>query len=110
MAPCLDVFRVRGVYIGEGSRSMELRGAHEGGGRAHPRGLGRGLLPRGFLAAFLTSTPSLLDCVCSKNRSSRRFHSVWTPFDIPFPRNTEIGKKTSIWAGPPVNRLVPEII
>ena len=41
---------------------------------------------------------------------SRRFHSVWTPFDIPFLRNTEIGKKTTIWAGPPVNRLVPKII
>ena len=26
---------------------------------------------------------------------SRRFHSVWTPFDIPFLRNTEIGKKNS---------------
>ena len=24
---------------------------------------------------------------------SRRFYSVWTPFDIPFLRNTEIGKK-----------------
>ena len=24
---------------------------------------------------------------------SRRFHSVWTPFDIPFLRNTKIGKK-----------------
>ena len=32
-----------------------------------PTPLGRALLPRGFLAAFLTSTPSLLDCVCSKN-------------------------------------------
>ena len=32
------------------------------------------------------------------------------PFDIPFLRNTEIGKKTAIWAGPPVNRLVPKII
>ena len=41
---------------------------------------------------------------------SRRFHSVWTPFDIPFLRNTEIGNKTTIWAGPPVNRLVPKII
>ena len=31
---------------------------------------------------------------------SRRFHSVWTPFDIPFLRNSEIGKKTTIlgWA------------
>ena len=26
---------------------------------------------------------------------SRRFHSVWTPFDIPFLRNTEIGKKNN---------------
>ena len=40
----------------------------------------------------------------------RRFHSVLTSFDIPFLRNTEIGKKTRIWAGPPVNRLVPKII
>ena len=31
---------------------------------------------------------------------SRRFHFVWTPFDIPFLRNTEIGKKNSntCWA------------
>ena len=39
------------VYIGERSRSVELRGAHEGGGRA--------ALPRGRLIASLTSTPSL---------------------------------------------------
>ena len=30
------------------------------------------------------------------------------PFDIPFLRNTEMGKKTTIWAGPPVSRLVPK--
>ena len=41
---------------------------------------------------------------------SRRFHSGWTPFDIPFLRNTEIGKKTAIRAGPPVSRLVPKMI
>ena len=41
---------------------------------------------------------------------SRRFHSVWTPFDIPFLRNTEKGKKQQFWDGPPVNRLVPKII
>ena len=41
---------------------------------------------------------------------SRRFHSAWTPFDIPFLQNTEIGKKTAIWAGPPVSRLVPKMI
>src|SRR3954471_8866810 len=53
------------VYIGERSRSVELRGAHEGGGAPTPHP-GRTLLPRGRLVASLTSTPSLLDCVCSK--------------------------------------------
>ena len=48
----------KSIYIGERTRSVELRGAHEGGGRA--------LLPRGCLVAFLTSTPSLLDCIRSK--------------------------------------------
>ena len=42
-----------------------------------------------------------------KSRSGK-FHSVWTPFDILFLRNTEIGKKTVIWAGPPVNRFSPK--
>ena len=41
---------------------------------------------------------------------SRRFHSVWSPFDILFLRNSKIGKKQQFWAGPPVNRLVPKII
>ena len=52
------------VYIGERSRSVELRGAHEGGVALGPPR--RTALPRGHLAASLTSTPSLLDCVCSK--------------------------------------------
>ena len=59
----------------------------------------------------------LLDLHSKSSRSrsfqksrSRRFHSVWTPFDIPFLRNTEIGKKIAIWAGPPVSRLVPKMI
>ena len=46
----------------------------------------------------------------SKKSRCQRFHSVWTPFDIPFLRNTETGNKTTIWAGPPVNRLVPKVI
>ena len=41
---------------------------------------------------------------------SRRFHSVWTPFDILFLRNTEIGKKAAIRARPPVSRLVLKMI
>ena len=77
------------VYIEGRSRLVELRGAHEGGGRA--QGGRRASLPRGILVYFLTSTPSPLDHVCSKNNSPEGF----IPFDIPFLRNTEIGKKNS---------------
>ena len=59
------------VYIGEGGRSGEPQGAHEGGGALTP--LGRALLPRGRLGCFLTSTPSLLDCVCSKKIAPEGF-------------------------------------
>ena len=58
-------FRGIWIYIGGRSRSVELQGAHEGGGRAS--------LPRGLLASFLTSTPSSLDHVCSKNNSPEGF-------------------------------------
>ena len=96
------------VYIDERSRSVELRGAHEGGGRAHPP---RAHPPASWLPRLLldvhSKSPGL--CFFQKDRSGR-FHSVWTPFDIPFLRNTEIGKKTAIWARPPVSRLVPKMI
>ena len=50
---------------------VEPRGAHEGGGCAQG---GRGAsLPRGLLACFLTSTPSPLDHVCSKNHVPEGF-------------------------------------
>ena len=66
------------------------RGGHEGGWRAWPRG--RAALPHGHLAASLTSTPSLLDHVYSKKDHPEGF----IPFDIPFRRNIEIGKKIAI--------------
>ena len=62
-------FRGVWVYIGGRSTSVELRGAHEGGGRPP----GRAILPRGLLAYFLMSTPSLLDHVCSKNNAPKGF-------------------------------------
>ena len=68
--------------------SVELHGAHEGGGRA--------LLPRGRLTEFQTSTPSLLDCVCSKKDHREGF----IPFGIPFMQNTKIGKKTETGTWP----------
>ena len=87
---------------------MEQHGAHEGGVHAQ----------EGWARPPISWPPRLLLGLHSKfsrSRSfqksrSRRFHSVWTPFDIHFLRNTEIGKKTAIRAGPPVNRLVPKII
>mgnify|MGYP005830070445 CR=1 FL=1 len=95
------------VYIGERSRSLELRGAHEGGGTPTPLGAPpTSWPPRGFLDVH-SKSPGLR---LFQKRFSRRFHSVWTPFDIPFLRNTEIGKKTTICTGPLVSRLVPKII
>ena len=75
-----------------------------------PRGGGRAPLPRASLVAFLTWTPSFPGCFLSKNNFSRRFHSVSTPFDIPFLRNTETREKTGTGTGLWVNRLVPKII
>ena len=77
------------------------RWSGEGGMRVGARPL-----PRGLLASFFMATPSLLDHVCSKNNSPEGF----IPFDIPFLRNTEIGKKTAICTGPSASRLVPKII
>ena len=62
--------------------------------------------PRGVLD-FNSKSFGLLSV---QERSSRRFHSVWTPFGIPFLRNSKIGKKPEIGTGPLVNRLVPKII
>ena len=86
---------------------MEQHGPHKGGGRAQGVGAPRASCSPGcFLDVGSKSSGS---CSFRKSRS-RRFHSVWTPFDIPFLRNSEIGKKQQFWAGPPVNRLVPKII
>ena len=94
---------LRGTWIYIGGRSMlvEQRGAHEGGGCA----------PTSWLPPLFLDVGSKSPRSCSFRKSrSRRFYSVWTQFDIPFLRNTEIGKKTAIRAGPPVNSLVPKII
>ena len=86
---------------------MEQRGAHKVGGRAW----GVGAPPTSWLPGSFLDVGSKSPGSCSFRKSrSRRFHSVWTPFDILFLRNSEIGKKQQFWAGPPVNRLVPKII
>ena len=76
-----------------------------------PGGGGLGAPPSSWPPLFFLDVGSKSSRSCSLRKSrSRRFHSVWTPFDIPFLRNTETRNKTAIWAGPPVNRLVPKVI
>ena len=84
------------IYIGGRSTSVEQHGAHEGGGRAQGVGAPPALCaPRSFLDAH-SKSPGLR--LLRKSRS-RRFHSVWTPFDIPFLRNPKIGKKQQFGLG-----------
>ena len=69
------------------------------GWRARPGGVGApptSWLPGSFLDIGSKSSGSRL----FQKSCSRRFHSIWTPFDILFLRNSEIGKKTAIlgWA------------
>ena len=93
-----------------GYKSIYRRKKYVGGAPWGPRGWGAcppaSWPPRG-VPDFNSKSSGLR---LFQERSSRRFHSVWTLFDIPFLRNTEIGKKIAIWVGPPVNRLVPIII
>ena len=52
-------------------------------------------LPGCFLDVGSKSPGSYL----MRKSRSKRFHSVWTPFDIPFLRNTEIGKNNNSGLG-----------
>ena len=97
----VDLYR-RKKYVGGRPRGPQDTGARPiGGGR--PPTLWE---PRLLLELHSKSSGSRS---FQKSRS-RRFHFVWTSFDIPFLRNTEIGKKTAIRVGPPVSRLVPKMI
>ena len=98
-------------YVGIYRRKKYIGGCSRGPGD-------RGRAQEGWARPPISWLPRLLldlHSKSSRSRSfqkscSRRFHSVSTPFDIPFLRNTEIGKKTAIRAGPPVSRLVPKMI
>ena len=75
--------------------SVELRGAHEVGGA-----------PRGAPSTLVTASGTPWSRVqvswitFGEKITFPKVLFVWTPFDIPFIRNTEIGKKTAIldWA------------
>ena len=90
--------------------SIYRRRRYVGGAMRGPRGWGArppASWPPHEVPDFNSKSFGLLSV---QERSSQRFHSVWIPFDIPFPQNTEIGKKTTICTGLSVNRLVPKII
>ena len=79
------------IFLGYKSvyrRRNQVRGATRG-----PRGWGRALPPRG-IPHFNSKSSGLLSV---QERSSRRFHSVWTPSGIPFLQNSKIGKKKRNW-------------
>ena len=113
----ISVFRGKGISNGVKTERNQLEklflegklpdglGPHVKEGTRKPRGWGGAHPPRARPGPLWP--PRLLLDVHSKSRGlrlfqkdlSQRFHSVWTPFDIPFLRNTEIGKKTTICTG-----------
>ena len=76
------------------------RGAQEGPARqgVHLVG-GRALHPRGRLGCYMTSTPSPLDHVRSKNHAPEGFIPFGLRLIFLFLRNTEIGKKQQFALG-----------
>ena len=76
--------------------SVEQQGAQEGGGRAW----GGRRAPTSWLPCWLLGVGSKSPGSCSFQKShSRRFHSVWSPFDILFLRNPKIGKNNNSGLG-----------
>ena len=64
-----------------------------------PWGVGRASMPRGFLEASLTSTPSLLDCFHSKNNSPEGFILFGLRLIFLFCETLKQGKKQKLAVG-----------
>ena len=92
-------------WMFSGYESIYRRRKYVGRAMRGPRGWGRAHPPRARWAP--SWSPRLLNDVHSKSSSlhlfqkdcSRRFHPIWTPFDIPSLRNTEIGKQQQFGMG-----------
>ena len=86
-------------WMFSGYLGLYRRKKYVGGRSRGPGDRGRAL--EGWACPPISWPPRLLLGLHSKSSGSRsfqksrsrRFHSVWTPFDIPFLQNTEIGKK-----------------
>ena len=104
---CSGSFRVRRYIWVKGVRRWSTEGPMRQGG-APCRG---GASPTLVTASGTSWSRVQVSWVLSEKKITfQKGFSVWTPFDILFLRNTEIGKKQQFWAGPPVNRLVPKNI
>ena len=80
-----------GVYVREATRKARGRG------RAHPPwARPPSLWPPHGSSDFISKSPGFL---LVQEKSSRRFHSVWTPFSIPFLRDSKLGEKTGTSTG-----------
>ena len=96
LALYLIVWGYVGIY-----RRKEYVSEATGGPRVwRVRLVGVGAPPTLWPPLFFLDVGSKSPGSCSLRKSrSQRFHSVWTPFDIPFLRNTKIGKKNNMgWA------------
>lgn len=71
---------------------------------------GRSLLSRGLLEDLLTSSPSLRDDNLPKNHDAEGFIPFGLRLIFLFFEILKQAKKTAIWTGTPVNRLVPKVI
>ena len=107
LAPYLVVWGYVGIY-----RRKEYVGGATGGPRGWRARLGGQVRPptSGPPVSWLDVGSKSPELYSVRKSRPRRFHSVWTLFDIPFLRNPKTGKKQQFWAGPPVNRLAPKII
>ena len=107
LAPYLIVWEYVGIY-----RRKKYVGGATGGPRGWRARLGGHARPPTLWPPvdWLDIGSKSPELYSVRKSRSRRFYSVWTPFDILFIRNTKIGKIQQFWAGPPVNRLVSKII
>ena len=97
LAPVLIVWGYVGIY-----RRKKYIGGAIGGPRGWRARLGgQACPPTSWPPVNWLDVGSKFPGSCSLRKSrSQRFHSVWTPFDIPFLRNPKIGKKIALlgWA------------
>ena len=102
----LMVLGYKSIY-GQKNQVRRVKGPTRVGARPTPWARPPSLWPPRGSSDFISKSPG---CLLVQEKSSRRFHSVWTRFGIPFLRNSKTREKTETGTGLQVNRLVPKII